>query len=274
MWLASMAFLLISLFPIQSNAEVLPRLPCDGASPRPIYSDPGSLPNLLLVHGDASNAGWVPPECTGWKTPGFKLLLSLAAGFRFDGNGEDLLARFGAISTSRGIRYWSVADKDWKILVTDAAALEGPDMNRRRPDFSVSEMAEGKVLYFLQKDNRSSEPVIYGLQVLERAPNRLVISVENYTPVHMWLVTLFPPREIQFLYILDAQGRGRWGLFSMIRSGLGASYLSFGHDISYVSRAVAFYRHFASIPTDTNPPVVWSPPEEPANHFQASRDLQ
>jgi hypothetical protein len=277
MWQGPVAAVFLFLFlwlPVGSNAGELPRLPCDGLSPWPTYSEPGSIPNLQVVHGDASNVGWVPPECTGWKTPGFKLLLSLTAGFRFDGSGEDLLARFGAISTSRGIRYWSVADKDWKTLVTDAAALEGPDMNRRRPDFSVSEMTERKVLYFLQKDNRSTEPVIYGLQVLERAPNRLVISVENYTPVHMWLVTLFPPHEIQFLYILDAQGRGSWGLFSMLRTGLGASYLSSGHDISYVSRAVAFYRHFASILTDANPPVVWSPPEGPTSGFQASRDLQ
>src|SRR5262249_37762009 len=140
--------------------------------------------------------------------------------------------------------------------------------------FTLSEMTAGKVLYFLQKDNRSTEPVIYSLKVLERGPNRLVIAVENDTPVQMWLVTLFPPHEIQFLYILDAQGHGNWGLFGLLRTGLGASYMSTGRDASYVSRFVAFYRHFAAIQTDQNPPIVWSSPEEQASRFEASRNLQ
>jgi hypothetical protein len=153
------ALTLLFLWPIGSTAQELPRLPCDGVPPSPTYSEAGApLPNLQVV--DVSDVNWIPPNCTGWKTPGFNMLLALAAGFRFEGNSDDLLARFGAISTSKGIRYWSVAEKSWQTLITDASALDGPDMNRRRPDFSTSELAEGKVLYSYRKTfvclNRSS----------------------------------------------------------------------------------------------------------------------
>ena len=49
---------------------------------------------------------------------------------------------------------------------------------------------------------------------------------------------------------------GVWGLYSLLRTGRGASSLSSGHQASYVSRAVAFYRQIAGIPTNQNPPVV------------------
>ena len=208
------------------------------------------------------------------ETPGFKVLLALAAGFRFEGSGDELLARFGAISGFKGIRYWSALDDSSETLISDASALDGLGMDSRRPDFGVNEMGKGKVLYFLQQDNRSSEPVIYGLQVLERSASRLVIAVENYTPVRMWLMTLFPPHELQFLHILDARDRGTWGFYSVVRVGLGSSDMSTGHDASYVSRAVAFYRHFSSIPTDQNPPVIWSSPETTTSRSQANRDVQ
>ena len=276
MWQSVVAAVLIALAPSPawSSGGNVPRLPCNGLSPLPTYAQLGSLPNLQVTHSDALNANWVPPACTGWKTSGFKLLISLAAQFRFEGTSDELLARFAAVSSARGIRYWSVGDKDWETLVTDAAALAGPDTNLRRADFSVSELGSGKVLYFSQQDNRSSEPVIYGFNVLERSPTRLVIAVENYTPVNMWLMTLFPAHELQSLYILDNQGSGNWGVFSVIRAGAGASYLSMGHDASYVSRAIAYYRHFAAIQTDMNPPVIWSAPEEQASRLEASKSSQ
>jgi hypothetical protein len=265
--------LLFLLSPMELTAQDLPRLPCDDAPPWPTYSEAGApLPNLQVV--DVSDVNWIPPNCTGWKTPGFSMLLALAAGFRFEGNGDELLARFGAISTSKGIRYWSVSKKSWQTLITDASALDGPDINRRRPNFSTSELAEGKVLYFLQKDIRMSEPVIYGLQVLKKEQSRLIIAVENYTPVRSWLVTLFPPHQLQFLHVLDARGVGSWGLFSLLRVGPDASHLSAGHDASYVSRAVAFYRHFAAIPTDTAPPVIWPSPEGEINRIEATGNPQ
>jgi hypothetical protein len=184
------------------------------------------------------------------------MLVALSASFRFDGDGEDLLARFGAVSAFRGIQYWSASAKAWRLLITDAAALKGPSIDSRRPDFAPDEMKTDKDLYFLQDDNSSSGPVIYRLRVLEVHPTRLVIEFENVSPVRRFLFTLFHPGDLQFAYILEAYSPGLWGLYSLLRIGRGASSLTSGHQASYVSRVVAFYRHLAGIPTDQNPPVV------------------
>jgi hypothetical protein len=242
------------LWPIEPSAQDMPHPPC-GASPEPSYSDPNAPPNLQVRKGSASDAAWVPPGCTGWVEPGFRVLVALSASFRFDGDSEDLLARFGAVSALRGIRYWAASAKEWRVLITNSAALEGPSIKRRRPDFTVSEMKTGKALYFLQKDSVSSGPVVYRLRVLDLHP-ALVVEFENISPVRLFLFTLFHPGDLQFVYFLEARSLGLWGLYSLLRIGRGASSLSSGHQASYVSRMVAFYRHLAGIPTDQNPPVV------------------
>jgi hypothetical protein len=248
-------FVLI-LSPIVAGSEDLPRPPC-GTRPEPAYSDPGTTPNLRVWTEDHTKSGWLPPDCTGWTKPGFRILVALAASFRFAGTSDGLLSRFGAISSAKGIRYWSASDQSWRVLITDAAALAGPDVKRRRPDFTVAEMTPRKALYFLQDDNRSSGSVLYRLQVLEKGPSRLVIEVENASPLRAFMMTLFPPGDLQFLYILEARAPGIWGLYSLTRTGLGSSSLSAGHEASYASRAVAFYRHITGVPTDQNPPVVY-----------------
>jgi len=75
------------------------------------------------------------------------MLVALAASFRFDGDGKDLLGRLGAISALRGIQYWSASDQSWRVLITDAAGLEGPSIKHRRPDFAATEMGIRKVRY-------------------------------------------------------------------------------------------------------------------------------
>jgi hypothetical protein len=244
------------LSPVVVGAEDLPRPPC-GTWPEPAYSDPGTPPNLRVWTEDDAKSVWLPPDCTGWTKPGFRILVALAASFQFTGTSDDLLARFGAISSAKGIRYWSASDKSWRVLITDATALAAPDLKRRRADFTIAEMAPRRFLYFLQDDNRSSGPVLYQLQVLEKGPSRLVIEVENASPLKTFMMTLFHPGDLQFLYILEGRAAGIWGIYSLTRAGPGSSWLSGGHEASYASRAVAFYRHIAGIPTDQNPPMVY-----------------
>ena len=136
----------------------MPVPPC-GAPAQPAFPDPGAPPNLQVWKDRAANAAWVPPSCTGWTEPGFRMLVALAASFQFDGDGKDLLGRLGAISALRRIQYWSASDQSWRVLITDAAALEGPSIKHRRPDFAATEMGIRKVVYFLQDDSRSSGPV-------------------------------------------------------------------------------------------------------------------
>jgi uncharacterized protein DUF6675 len=226
--------------------------------PQPFYSELSARPALQVVRDEPMNAAWVPPVCTGWTKSGYRMLVALAATFRFHGSGDDLLARFGDVSAFKDIKYWTASDRRWRILIADAVAVDGHDSRHRRPDFTAAELRTGKDLYFLQDDSRSSGSVLYQMQVLEIGPKRLVVAIENASPVRAFLMTLFHPGDLQFLYFLDARGPGIWGLYSLTRTGRGASSLSSGHENSYVSRAVAFYRHFAGIPTDQNPPVLFS----------------
>jgi hypothetical protein len=229
--------------------------PCGGAV-GPSYAQPGADPTLLIVRHHPASKQWRPPSCTGWTGRGFRLLLGLAGAFHFSGTAEDLLARFGEVSSLTSIKFWSSAGRVWKRLITDASALDGPHLKGRRPDFTLAELRSGEPLYFLQDDTRTSGSVIYRMRVLESGPDRLVVAVENVTPIRAFLVTLFHPGDLQSVYFMDRLEPGTWGLYTLLRAGRGASAFSSGHENSYASRAIAFYRHLAGIPTDRRPPLL------------------
>jgi hypothetical protein len=94
-----------------------------------------------------------PPGCKSSLEPsalhrlggeGAGVLVALAAHFSHSGTSDALLRRFGAISTLKGLQYWSVTEGGWRTLITDAAALTGgPDLDHRRPDFTLAEMRSG-----------------------------------------------------------------------------------------------------------------------------------
>jgi hypothetical protein len=238
-----------------SLAQGAPQPPC-GAAPSPAYADLGSTPAVRVWTGDELGADWTPPPCTGWRPLPFRSLVAAAGRFRHQGGVEDLLARFGAVSTLTAIRYWSVSDKRWQTLITNASALEGPDAAKRRPDFSVAEMRGGIDLYFAEDDNRSTGDVVYRLRVRETAPDRLVVETENVSSVRYLLLPLAGPGDLQALYFLERRSANEWGYYSLARTGAGTSSLTEGHEASYVNRAVALFRHLAGLPTDQGPPAA------------------
>jgi|tagenome__1003787_1003787.scaffolds.fasta_scaffold20865930_2 hypothetical protein len=246
----TLAFLF--LWPVPTLAE--PRPPC-GASPLPRYSEVGSPPNVETWTNDNLAPEWTPPTCTGWTSTGARVLVALAGSFHHSGSVDDLLSRFGAVSTLRNIHYWSVTDKTWDTLITDASALAGPDAGLRRPDFTAAEMKEGDQ-YLVQYDNRSSNGVIYRMRVLESGSGRLVIDMENLSRIRVLLLTLFNPGDLQSVYFLDRLSPQVWGYYSLSRVGTSASALSGSHIASYVNRSVALYRHAIGVPTDQDPPFA------------------
>jgi hypothetical protein len=131
-----------------------PRLPC-GVAPLPAYAEPGAPPNVRAWSGKAAR-GWPPPSCSTWQASDADMLVGLAGSFRYDGEIDGLLARIGAISTKKGVRYWSTTEKSWQMLVTDAFALSGPDAALRRADFKPEELAKGQAIHYAQSDNRSA----------------------------------------------------------------------------------------------------------------------
>jgi hypothetical protein len=230
-----------------------PQPPC-GAAPIPAYPDPGARPAVQAFAG--ANLDWSPPGCTGWSSPGAKMLVALAASFRAEGDVDDFAARFGAITRLRGVQYWSVSDKAWRALVTDAAAVNGPGERRRREDFAAAEMMPGSDLYFVQHDNRSSTEVLYRMRVREKTSDRLVMEMENASPIRFLAFALFRPGDLQSVYFVERRAPGVWGYYNISRTAKTASRLAGGHEESYVNRAVALYRQFVSIPTDEYPPAA------------------
>jgi len=233
-----------------------PRPPCTIA-PIPAYALPGAPPAEQVWQGsDLARAGWAAAPCIGWSPSSrSKLVLALAGSFQFDGTVDDLLGRIGAISTLPGVRYWSTTDRKWRVLIVDAAALLSSARSSRRQDFSAAELASGQEYLYLENDSRSGE-VVYRIQVRERSQGHAVITTENLTPIRFLLVTLFKPGALQSVEFIDEIAPGIWGVYLLVRTNEGASWLAGENERSYINRAAAVFRHLAGIPTDQEPPAA------------------
>jgi hypothetical protein len=206
---------------------------------------------------DLAAAAWAPPNCAGWSPSSrFRLIVALAGSFRFDGSVDDLLGRLGAISNLRSLRYWSVSDRAWRSLVSDATALRGSDTRSRRPDFAATELRLGADLFYLQSDTRSTTEVIYRMRVQERDPSHTSIAIENVSSIRLYLVTLFAPGSLQSTLYLNRARPGVWDFYHVTRVTDGASSFAVGHEASYINRAAALYRHIIGVPTDQEPPLA------------------
>jgi hypothetical protein len=229
--------------------------PCDEIPPQPAY---GMVDEAPTVQVWTDGRLVIPPTeipCLGWSAPSFRTLVAVAGSFRSSDDSAGLLARFGTISGLLTIRYWSVTDHAWLPLVTAATALTAQVSGQSRGDFTSVEVGSGRDLFLSQRDNRASTDVVYRMRVRESAGDRFIVETENLTPVRWWGLTLFSPAEIQAVYFLQERTAGVWSYYSLTKIG-GGSWLTAGHEMSYVNRAVALYRHLAGIPTDLEPPAA------------------
>jgi len=248
----ALALIAAVLFNMVADAASGPTPPCDGP-PQPSYPAPGEAERTSIWTASDLGGSWSPPRCTGWTGSDFRLIVALAGRFRDPVTSDQLLARFGSISSLVGLRYWSATERTWRELITSATAVEGPAGKQPRADISISEMLSGKDLYFRQTDNRSAGIVVYRMRVLEAAPDRVAVSVENVTGIRLLLVTLFPPNGVQTVHILERQPDGSWGYYTLMRTRANSSFLTGTFASSYVNRAIAFYRHIAGIPGNAEP---------------------
>lgn len=227
----------------------------------PPFDDPPAVRNWTPA--DAQGRA-LANACLGWAEPTFQQMVALAGRFRFDGTADELAGRFGAISSLEGLRFWSVLKQRWLVWITKAQAVTGPDAGQTRPDFAVDELRSQRNVYFAEEDSGSSGRVAYRLRVVQWQPDRLVVEMENVSPVRFMLMELFAPGELRFGYVLQRTGPGSWGFYGLVRTGAGASWLAGGHQDGYENRLAAVFRHIAGIPADREPPVVRGPPAIPA----------
>lgn len=221
-------------------AEPLPVPPCGNAEPVPAYGD-ASNPAIETW----SRIEWTPPRCLAFNDSRFKFVTAVAGRIEAP-DAAALRARLGAISTSRGLQYWSVSEGAWRVLIKDAAALTG-EHGERRDDFASAELREGATLHFVEQDNRSDGPVTYAMHVLESKDDRLVVETQNVTPVRALLATLFPPHAMRTAYILTRIDSRTWGFYAISAATEHASGLVSLAKNSYENRAKALFAHVAGV---------------------------
>jgi hypothetical protein len=241
-----------------SAAELskFPRPPC-AVQPVPDYPRVGEEPNAKLWSESDLGPDWTPPNCTAWQRGAATIVSGLAGHFRYPGNAETLLARFGAISSFGKIRYWSVTDKQWNNMFVRAVALDGPDPKKTRGDFSAAELRAGGKFYFVAADNRSGKDAVSRLHVSAADSAHFVVETENVTPLRWTFLTYAAPGDLQTWYFLDRDNGGAWRYYSLTRVLYASSlFSSVIPNESYINRAVAMYRHILNLPPDRDPPAA------------------
>jgi hypothetical protein len=209
-------------------------------------------PDIRVISREAFVQSAIP--CAQLLPGSFDRYVVLVGAFAAAGT-DDVLTRIGAISSLKGIKYWSVKDADWQTLITDAEALESMQ-GKVRTDFSPAELKAGKAFYFRQSDNRSSGSVLYRLEILEITPERVGMAVENVSPVKYMLFTVLRPGDVRSVYVFEKIRDGAWAYYNLY--GVRERWPPPREDTakSYGNRAVAMFRHFTGVLTDMRPPAM------------------
>jgi hypothetical protein len=225
-------------------ADKDPLPPCAGATPYPDYAAVDAPPAVQVISG-TDLAAWKPAACVGWEAKDDGVLVALAGSFHSSGTIDELLKRFGAISSLKNLQYWSVTDGGWRTLITSASALDSPDGGHSRGDFTLAEMKSGKDLYFAQQDNRTSEEVVYRMKVRDLTPDGFVVAVENTTPVRSFMLTLFDPGDLQSVHFVKRDSSGVFRYYGLAFAGESLASSLALPEASYVNRALALYGHLS-----------------------------
>lgn len=247
--LAGAALLLICAGP--AAAQRFPVPPCASA-PEPGFAQPGEQPAVKTWSREELK-GWKPPPCVSKTAANHEIVVALSGTFQHRGGADELLARLGSLSRVTGVHYWSVTDDAWRVLITDASALSSRDPKTRRADFSAREVGAGRELYFVQSDSRSTGEVVYRMHALESRPERIVLEVQNATPVRLLFIPVFKAGDLVTYYFLDRRGPEVWSYYALTLANGPRAEAS---RASFVNRAVALYRRFIGIPEDSLPPLA------------------
>ncbi len=250
--------LLIGLFLSVASPALAagPLPPCERAEAAPPVPNYGAVDGPPVTGSWSASTlrreGWRLPECMGWQGE-TRLVAALAARFRSPRTLDELASRLTAVSHHSSIRFWAVTRQDWRPLVVDAWALDGPDGRERRPDPPPAALVAGRDLHYLEQPDIGG-PAVYRLRVLAHTDTRLVLATENVTPIKA-LVTMFEPGALQVASFLERAGPDVWQLYEITRAGAASSSLA-GNASAYLNRLEAMRRYLADLPTDRDPPLA------------------
>lgn len=236
------------LFGAHALAEAPPVCPAPSATPYPPYAAPGAPPRIAVWHDIDSRA-----SCAGLFREPAVLAVALAGSFRHAGSLEDLAARIGAVSRTTGLRYWSMTDQNWRVLVAEAFALSGPEAETARPDFSAEEILGKRRLYFAQDDTRSTGLNVYAMTATRGGQDLLHFEIVNLTSIKLLFLTLFEAETLRSRHFIERAEGDLWRYYGLSTITRGAVA---GHEKSFINRGAAFYRFLIGESPDRDPPLA------------------
>jgi hypothetical protein len=137
-----------------------------------------------------------------------------------------------------------VTEGGWRTLIARASALEGPEANRPRLDFTPRRDAERRRPLLRSSREPRRRDVVYRMRVRDFGPSRFVVAIDNVSPVSRYLVTLFNPGDLYSIHFLERREPGVWGYYGLAWAGDSLVSRLAVPEASYVNRALALYRHF------------------------------
>lgn len=249
----------LAVLPVAAFASG-PQPPCPavpGGDPAvfPTYGAMDGPPNYGIWHiRDIARDRWQAPECLHWYGD-TRLVVALAARFHSTASTADFAEMLGSVSRYPSVKFWAITRQEWYPMALDAFVVAGPkNENVRLPDPPPDALVAGRD-YFYAEDTDVSGRDVYHMRVLERTPDRLVMSSENVTPITVAIVTMFPPAALQVMTFLDRVAGG-WALYGITRAAVESSSMVSGYQSSYLNRLDAMRRVLAGIPTDRDPPIA------------------
>ena len=249
-WAVAMALGLVIAWAGTAMAGAAPVCPADGQQPSPAYGAAGAQPRVGIWRNIGPLTG---TGCGNLLSHKAMLAIALAGRFRFSGSLEDLARRVGAVSRTKGLRYWSVTDGNWRVLLDDAYASKSANGRSRRSDFTAAEVLSGRTLYLGQDDTRSTGINAYSFRTISSDPDRFAFEMVNLTAIGIGPVTFFPAGALKSLHFLERESGDTWTYygFSILKSG---NFI--GPEGSYVNRNAAFFRFLAGQKPDGAPPLA------------------
>lgn len=248
--LSIVVLLVLNFFKVVSaQSESPPVCPTSDKNPYPTFAEKAYPPNVATWNELAE----LPVNCHITLESPAKLTMALSGTFVYTGSIAEIASRLGAISKTKGLRYWSVTDRSWRELVSDAYALNSRDTNDIRADFTSQEVLSGETLYFAQNDTRSWGVNIYGIQVISSSPDHLVFRSYNSSPVRFGPVILFKSDDAQSVIFIRRVDDTTWTNFSL--TVIKNSAFTAGK-ASLINRQAAYYRLLTGQVPDKDPPLA------------------
>ena len=242
--------LALALAGSQSQAEPIPICPSHGSAPYPAYGELAGPPLVETWREIDLEQG---ADCTGPVQGPMALVVALAGRFKHLGSIEDIASRIGAISSTEGLVYWSTTEDRWRVLISEAFALEDPTADSARPDFTAKEILSGRTLYFAMDETRSTGLNVFSLTVQLTRPDRLLVKIMNLTPIHLMYITLSEPRSLLSVHFIERLEPDVWGYYGLSAVQNGSIKR---HEKSFINRAAAFYRFLVGEPATKRPPLA------------------